>query len=116
MPFDLTPFESASVLDLNLQLFQQVYLPAALAPEVLDENDRSDEQQLTSLRFLSADIEPKPTMLGLLSIGYEPTYFLPGAYVQFIRFEGTELTDPILDQKNISSSLIDLLHFLSRSG
>ncbi len=27
LPFDLTPFESASVLDLNLQMFQQVYLP-----------------------------------------------------------------------------------------
>ena len=112
LPFDLTPFESASALDLNLQMFQQVYLPAALAPEVLDENNRSNEQQLTSLRFLSADIEPKPTMLGLLLIGYEPTYFLPGAYVQFVRFEGTELTDPILDQKDISGALIDLLRFL----
>jgi len=112
LPFDLLPFESASVEDLNIQLFQQVYLSAALSPEVLDENNRSVEQQLTSLRFLSAEVASSPTMVGLLSVGKDPRQFFPGAYVQFVRFEGTDLTDPIKDQKDIGGPLIDMLRFL----
>ena len=38
--------------------------------------------------------------------------FIPGFYIQFVRFDGTELTDPIRDQKDISGSLIDLLRYV----
>lgn len=110
-PFDLVPLAFASVEDLDLQLFQLVYLPAALAPEVLEENNRSIEQQLTSLRFLSAE-EDSPTVTGILVIGKDPRKFLPGAYIQFVRFDGVDLTDPIQDQKAIFGPLGNVLRFL----
>jgi ATP-dependent DNA helicase RecG len=50
--------------------------------------------------------------LGILVTGKEPRQFIPGFYIQFVRFDGTELTDPIQDQKDISGSLIDLLRYL----
>jgi ATP-dependent DNA helicase RecG len=112
LPFDLRPFISASIDDLNLDIFQREYLASALAPEVLDENQRSLIQKLISLRFATPEPDSHPTSLGILVSGKEPRQFIPGFYIQFVRFDGTELTDPIRDQKDISGSLIDLLRYV----
>ncbi|NJL54916.1 MAG: transcriptional regulator [Spirulinaceae cyanobacterium RM2_2_10] len=112
LPFDLRPFISASIDDLNLDTFQREYLTSALAPEVLDENQRSLTQQLVSLRFATPEPDSRPTSLGILVSGKEPRQFIPGFYIQFVRFDGTELTDPIRDQKDISGSLSDLLRYV----
>lgn len=112
LPFDLRPLISASINDLNLELFQSTYLKSALAPEVLEENQRSLEQQLVSLRFSTPEPQKCPTILGILVVGREPRQYVPGFYIQFVRFDGTELTDPIRDQKDIGGPLIDLLRFL----
>lgn len=53
-----------------------------------------------------------PTSLGLFVIGKDPRQFIPGFYIQFIRFDGTELTDPIRDHKEVSGSLMDLLRYV----
>ena len=112
LPFDLRPFISASVEDLNLESFQREYLTSALAPEVLAENQRSLTQKLISLRFATPEPDSRPTSLGILVAGKEPRQFIPGFYIQFVRFDGIELTDPIRDQKDIGGSLIDLLRYV----
>ena len=58
------------------------------------------------MRFLAPDGEP--TVLGMLVLGTEILHFIPGAYVQFLRLEGKELTDPIRDQKMIDGPLQQL--------
>jgi ATP-dependent DNA helicase RecG len=115
LPFDLRPLPSATVADLNLEFFRQSYLPFALAPEVLEENQRSLAQQLASVRFTTPDPESCPTVLGILVIGKDPTQFIPGHYVQFLRIDGTALGDPIKDQKEISGSLLDILRILDET-
>jgi ATP-dependent DNA helicase RecG len=65
------------------------------------------EDKLKALRFLTPDGEP--TVLGILVLGTEILRHIPGAYVQFLRFEGKELTDPIRDQKMIDGPLQQLL-------
>ncbi len=112
LPFDLYPLSSASIQDLDLDLFQRTYLSAAISPDILAENQRSTEQQLASLRFITPDSPAIPTVAGLLAVGKSPNDFIPGAYVQFLRFEGAELTDPIADQKSISGPLSQVLREL----
>jgi ATP-dependent DNA helicase RecG len=112
LPFDLRPFISANVDDLDLDAFQREYLTSALAPEVLDENQRSLIHKLVSLRFATPEPDSHPTSLGILVSGKEPRQFIPGFYVQFVRFDGIELTDPIRDQKDIGGSLVDLLRYI----
>jgi ATP-dependent DNA helicase RecG len=111
LPFDIAPVPSASLDDMDLDLFAKLYLPAALAPDVLAKNNRTIEQQLSSLRFATvAGLEPqKPTFLGLIVVGKDVIGYAPGAYIQFRRIEGTELTDTIRDQKEISGSLPEVL-------
>jgi ATP-dependent DNA helicase RecG len=111
-PFDLRPVSAATLGDLDLRLFQEVYLPAAVAPEVLAENGRSVQEQLASLRLCLAREPWTPTVLGLLCIGRQPQDFLPGASVQFLRVDGDDLSDPILDNKELSGPLPDLLRRL----
>ncbi|MEQ9671815.1 ATP-binding protein [Coleofasciculus sp. G2-EDA-02] len=112
LPFDILPLPSASLDDLDLDLFRRVYLPSSLAIDILEENERSIEQQLTSMRFVTVEPQPKPTVLGVLVVGSDPRQFIPGAYIQFLRIDGSELTDPIKDQKEIGGSLTDLLGIL----
>jgi len=50
--FDQQAMRGASLDDLDTDLFQRDYLPAAVSPEVLAENQRTLGQQLSSLRFL----------------------------------------------------------------
>lgn len=109
LPFDLWPVPSASLADIDLDLFRRVYLPSSLAPEILEQNSRSPEHQLAAMRFISVEAEPHPTILGILVCGTEPRQFVPGNYIQFLRIDGTELTDPIKDQKEIDGSLPELL-------
>ena len=107
LPFDLQPVPSARVEELDLDLFEREYLKLAIAPQVLEQNTRSTKDKLKALRFLTPD--EQPTVLGILVIGKEIQDYIPGAYVQFLRLEGTKLTDPIRDQKVITGPLRQLL-------
>lgn len=110
LPFDARPLPSAAIDDLDLELFTRTYLPAALAPEVLAANDRSVGHQLAALRFATPD--GVPTVAGMVVVGRDPTMFVPGAYVQFLRFDGTTIADPVVDAHRIVRPLPDLIREL----
>ena len=112
LPFDIRPMRAARLEDLDLDLFRRDYLSATLPIDVLEANQRSVEDQLSSLRFVAVEPPSTPTNLGLLVVGQDPRQFFPGAYVQFLRIAGTELTDPIKDQKEIDGPLPELLRRL----
>lgn len=101
-PFDHRPSVGAGLADLDLDYFRREYLPNAVAPEVLEENQRTPEDQLRSLRFLT---DGQPNNGALLVLGYDPAAQIPGAYVQFLRIDGTELADPIKDEKTLHGAL-----------
>ena len=110
-PFDMQGVRGASVEnDLDMRKFEIEYLPAAVSPEVLAENDRSREDQLQALRL--ATQEGIPTVTAILTVGKEPDYWFPGAYIQFVRFAGNELTASIVDQKEIRGTLAEQLRAL----
>lgn len=107
-PWDLQPLPSASLDDLDLNCFRQVYLPAAIDEEIIRENNRSIEDQLRSLRFIGLGSNT-PTVTGMLTTGISPTNFVPGAYVQFLRIQGTEFSDPIRNQRAIHGPITTLI-------
>lgn len=107
LPFDARESATAAIGDLDFAYVRDEYLPAAIAPDVLAENQRAPEHQLRSIHFLGPN--GHATHVGVLVAGVDALASLPGAYVQFVRFDGTELTDPIRDQKQISGRLSDVL-------
>jgi ATP-dependent DNA helicase RecG len=112
LPFDVQPVAPARLEDLDAELFRREYLPSALADDILEQNQRPLEQQLASLRFATAESPSIPTVLGILVLGNDPRQFVPGAYIQFLRLDGADLTDPIKDQKEIAGPLSDQLRLL----
>lgn len=112
IPFDLHPVPSATLRDLDLLRFEYEYLPQAFAPDILEANDRSLEQKLAATKMVASADDMTPTVLGLLVLGKSPQDFLPGAYVQFLRVDGTEVTDPIIDSEDLGGSISDLINRL----
>lgn len=101
--FDSSPCQGATIDDLCLRLFEE-YMTHIIAPEVITSNNRTIEEQLASLRFYDLK-NVCPTIAGILLFGKNPRFFLPGAYVQFLRLPGETLTDVPIDQLEISGDL-----------
>lgn len=80
--------------------------------ETIAGNHRSVEHQMASLRFYDPE-RACPTHAGILVFGKNPCFFLPGAYVQYIRFPGMQLTDLPEDQSEISGDIHSVLHELN---
>ena len=111
-PFDLYPIPTTDLSDLNLALFSYEYLPRAFSEEVLEANDRSLNEQLAATKMIASVDDTTATVLGILTIGKIPQDFLPGAYVQFLRIDGNELTDDIIDSQQIRGAISDQIRRL----
>ncbi len=113
LPYDMQGVRGASIEnDLDMRKFEKEYLPCAVSPEALEENDRNPEEQLQALRLMTRD--GTPTVTAILMSGKDPRYWFPGAYIQFVRYAGNEVTDPIVDQKETGGTLPEQLHDLDR--
>ncbi len=109
LPFDICPIPSAKVTDLSKTIFENEYLPAAFATDVLEANRRTSEERLASCKMIVSPDDTTPTVLGLLAVGKSPQDYLPGAYIQFLRINGTELADPVIDEENIGGAMVEML-------
>jgi ATP-dependent DNA helicase RecG len=109
--FDARPCLGSGLDALASDLFLINYLPNAVDAETLAENHRGLTAQLGSLRFFDASRQC-PTNAGILLFGKNPLEWLPGAYIQFLRLDGTSLADEILQEKQLSGDLLTLLREL----
>ena len=106
--FDARPCQGCTVNDLVLDLFLVSYLRAAVAPDVIEENERSHDAQMASLRFydLAADC---PTNAGALLFAKDPLHWIPGAWIQFVRWAGTTMANDPIITKRFSGDLLTVL-------
>lgn len=109
--FDLHPVPDAPISALSQRLFD-AYRAAVLPREVIEANHRTPEEAMAALRCFDLQRDCA-TVAGLLLFGHRPRHHLPGAYVQFLKFPGTRLTDLPIDQTEIAADLpkmVDILH------
>ncbi len=104
-PFDVRPVPTADLSNLNRYQFENEYLPRAFSAETLEENDRSLSERLAATKMVASADDPIPTVLGLLTLGISPRDYIPNAWVQFLRIDGTELSDVVIDAEEISGDL-----------
>jgi ATP-dependent DNA helicase RecG len=109
LPFDTQPVPSATTKDLNDRLFLEEYLPSAFAADVLAANERSLEQQLAVCKMVASADEPIPTIVGLLVLGIRVRDFIPGAYVQFLRINGVNWSDDVVDEEVIDGPISQII-------
>ena len=111
LPFDLRPAHGATVADLDLDFIERRYLARAVSTEVLTQNRRTLEAQMRSLRLLSGE---DPTNGALLAFGRDPQWWVLGAYVQYVRFDGDDRTAPIKTSEKLTGRLDDVLHSIDQ--
>lgn len=111
-PYDLRPFSGATIADLHRRQFEDEYLPNAVAPDVLAANDRSYEQRLAAAKMIASTDDQRPTVLGLLVLGRQPRDFVGGSWVQFLRVDGRDLGDEIVDAETIDGPISDIVRRL----
>lgn len=108
--FDARPCLEATLDDLALGQFD-AYRREAVDPETIEANHRPVEQQLSSLRLFDPE-RVCPTHAGILLFGKNPRFFLPGAYVQYLKLPGMDLTELPEDQAEVSGDLHSVLREL----
>ena len=106
--FDVHPCHGCTIDDIIMDLFRVTYLPAAVERSVIEENNRTDAEQMASLRFydLAAGC---PTNAGALLFGRDPLRWIPGAWIQFVRWAGTTMADDPIAERRFSGDLITVL-------
>jgi ATP-dependent DNA helicase RecG len=110
-PYDLHPIGHAQLSDLSRAFFEDDFLPRVFAADVLNANNRSYEERLSALKMIYSADDPVPTLLGLLTLGKKPQDFIYGAYVQFLRIDGTELFHPVVDDEVLKGTFIKVIDF-----
>lgn len=111
LTFDALPCLDSSLPDLSEDRFRLTYLRHAVSEEVIAENGRPLKQQLASLRFFDLR-QDCPTHAGIIVLADRPMHYLPGAYVQFVRYAGPDLASEVLDEKRALGDLRTLLQTL----
>jgi ATP-dependent DNA helicase RecG len=101
--WDVHPAPEAPLQQLAMRLFYE-YRVATIAPEVIEANHRTPEEQLAALRFFDLR-RGVATVAGVIAFGINPRYHLPGAYVQYLRFPGTTMTELPVDQAEVDGDL-----------
>ena len=100
--WDTRACAGSSLDDLAIDLFTLYYLPRSVSQEVLDENNRTIEQQLGSLRFFHRG-RNQPTNGSVLLFGKDPLSFFPGAYIQYVRYDGPSQADAALEEQGLGA-------------
>ena len=87
------------------------YRNMAIAPEVIEDNNRDMYRQLAALGFL--DMNHKClTSAGALLFSETPQNYIPGAYIQYACFIGKGLESEVIDERIFSSDLRSMLYEL----
>jgi ATP-dependent DNA helicase RecG len=109
--WDARPCVAAELSDLALGLFE-AYKVEAIARDVLAENHRTAEDQMASLRFLDRKTQ-RPTNAALLLFGKDVLEFVPGAYVQFVKYGGLDASSDVERERRFDGDLQSVLRELS---
>lgn len=106
--FDVRPSLGNDLDTINQKIFTDEYLPQAIDKEVLEDDHRELPEKLASLRFYSPNYRVV-TNAGILVFGKEVERHIPGAYIQYVRFDGLTVADEPVNEKKFSGNLIHLL-------
>jgi len=109
--FDLRPCLDCDSKQIVLSLFQLDYRSVAIAPETIEENQRDMFQQMASLGLW--DIKNNcATNIGALLFSESTLNWFPGAYIQYVHYDGTGLESDIFDERIFGGDLITVLREL----
>ncbi len=106
--FDASPCIDAAIEDLDLNLFKHYFLPKAMTDEELDADHRDIKYLLSAFGFFDTRYDC-PTNAGMLFFAKNLRRFIPGAYVQYVRFAGKDRAGDIMTEHEFKENLCTVL-------
>lgn len=106
--FDARPCFDASLDDLDLETFARDYLPKAVDAAALVDDDRPIERKMEALRLFNG-VYGVPTNAAVLLFGKDPQRFFPGAYIQYVAFNGLNNAAEIVNEHPFRGGLLKVL-------
>lgn len=103
--FESEPCLSATLDDLDLDIFHGTLLPAMVDEKEIKKDKRPIEVQLASLGLFYIPYNC-PTNAGILLIGKNPTRFIPSASIQYVQFEGLTKGTKVLNEHLFKGNLL----------
>ncbi|MDR1937906.1 MAG: putative DNA binding domain-containing protein [Tannerellaceae bacterium] len=102
--FDAMPCIGTTLADLDVSVIRKEFLPRAVAEDILSEDRRNLEEQLSSLGFYDLRYNC-PTCGAIVLFALNPERHIHGSYVQYVRFKGKDKTGDILHEFKFSGNL-----------
>lgn len=110
--YDVSPCRDASMNDIDQDAFLKNYLPLAVSQDILERDDRDIKDKMASLRLYDK-VRDCPTNAAMLLFGRNVEYFFPGAYIQYVQFEGKDNASEIVNQNEFRGNLLSMLPVLT---
>ena len=106
--FDTHPCRNAKLEDIDIDTIINEYMPKAIDKDVLNNEKRPLKEQLASLHLFNLHWDC-PTYAALIMFGRNLRYFMPGAYIQYVRFKGNTNGGEILNERRFEGNLYKIL-------
>ena len=106
--FDTMPCLAAKLTDIDTELVHSKFLEKLFGKELLSADKRPVEDQLSAVGMY--DIENNcPTNAAMVLFGKRPRHFMPGLYVQYVRFKGEDVSSEVENEIQLEGNYCELL-------
>ena len=106
--FDTMPCLAAKLSDVNTELLRTKYLIPLLGNELVESDTRPIEEQMAAVGMYDTEHQC-PTYAAVVLFGYKPRRFMPGLYVQYVRFKGEDVTSEVENEIQLEGNYCELL-------
>ena len=106
--FDTMPCLAAKLNDINTDLLRTKYLIPLLGNELVESDSRPIEEQMAAVGMYDTE-HNCPTYAAVVLFGYKPRRFMPGLYVQYVRFKGEDVTSEVENEMQLEGNYCELL-------
>ena len=106
--FDTTPCYHASLKDIDDEKFKNNFLIHAVSPEELKRDDRDVKEQMAAVGMFDV-VSDCPTYGGIALFGFSPRRFMPGLYIQYVKFKGRDKTSEVEDERQFEGGYVDIM-------
>lgn len=106
--FDTMPCLAAKLSDINTDLLHTKYLEPLLGKEIVGSDHRPIEEQMAAVGMYDTE-HHCPTYAAVVLFGYKPRRFMPGLYVQYVRFRGEDVTSEVENEMQLEGNYCEML-------
>ena len=106
--FDTMPCLAAKLSDIDTELTRDKYMEKLIGKDMLAADDRSIEEQLSAVGMYDTE-HNCPTNAAMVLFGKRPRRFMPGLYVQYVRFKGEEVSSEVENEIQLEGNYCELL-------